>query len=175
MVPKHTIKGRDRASIISPMANSSTSITPVIVFSFPVSANATASVRKQQIITEFDSDLKVKIDYYLGYQVVVDDAMPVTGGVYDTYFIGKGAFAREDGMPQGLIGVETDRDKLASANYLINRRALVLHPLGVSFKQPSTFANNKKYAANSDLATAANWELKKDHKNVPIVCLRHKI
>lgn len=142
---------------------------------FMHSATYTSLQKKQQITTEFDSDLKVKIDYYLGYQVIVDDGMPVTGGVYDTYFIGKGAFARNDGMPQGLIGTETDRDKLASANYLINRRALVLHPLGVSFKKPAAFANNKKYAANSDLATAANWELKKDHKNVPIVCLRHKI
>lgn len=142
---------------------------------FMHSATYTSLQKKQQITTEFDSDLKVKIDYYLGYQVVIDDGMPVTGGVYDTYFIGKGAFAREDGMPQGLVGTETDRDKLASANYLINRRALVLHPLGVSFKKPTAFANNKKYAANSDLATAANWELKKDHKNVPIVCLRHKI
>ena len=142
---------------------------------FMHSATYTSLQKKQQITTEFDSDLKVKIDYYLGYQVIVDDGMPVNSGVYDTYFIGKGAFARNDGMPQGLVGTETDRDKLASANYLINRRALVLHPLGVAFKKNTGFANNKKYAANSDLATAANWELKKNHKNVPIVCLRHKI
>ena len=142
---------------------------------FMHSATYTSLQKRQQITTEYDSDLKVEIDYYLGYQVVVDDSMPVNSGVYDTYFIGKGAFAREDGMPQGLVGTETDRDKLASSNYLINRRALVMHPLGVSFKKPNAFADNKKYAANSDLATAANWELKKDHKNVPIVCLRHKI
>ena len=142
---------------------------------FMHSATYTSLQKKQQITTEFDSDLKVKIDYYLGYMVIVDDGMPVNTGVYDTYFIGKGAFARNDGMPAGLVGTETDRDKLTASNYLINRRALVLHPLGVSFKKPDAFANGKKYAANSDLATAANWELKKDHKNVPIVCLRHKI
>jgi len=142
---------------------------------FMHSATYTRLQKNQQITTEYDSDLKVKIDYYLGYQVIVDDGMPVNSGVYDTYFIGKGAFAREDGMPQGLVGYETDRDKLAAQNYLINRRALVMHPMGVSFVMPKTFTGGKKYAANADLETAANWKLAVDHKKVPIVCLRHKI
>lgn len=142
---------------------------------FMHSATYTRLQKNNQIETQYDSDLKVKIDYYLGYQVVVDDGMPVNSGVYDTYFIGKGAFAREDGMPQGLVGTETDRDSLGSKDILINRRAIVLHPRGISFKKPTAFANGKQYAANSDLATATNWELAADHKNVPIVCLRHKI
>ena len=140
---------------------------------FMHSATYTRLQKNQQIETQYDSDLKVKIDYYLGYQVIVDDGMPVTGGVYDTYFIGKGAFAREDGMPQGLVGTETDRDSLASENILINRRALVLHPLGVSWQRPQELL--QKFAANSHLETAANWRRAVDHKKVPIVCLRHKI
>lgn len=140
---------------------------------FMHSATYTRLQKNQQITTEYDSDLKVKIDYYLGYQVIVDDGMPVNEGVYDTYFVGKGAFAREDGMPQGLVGYETDRDSLASQNILINRRALVLHPLGVSWN--STAQLEKNYASNTELATAGNWTLSADHKNVPIVCLRHKI
>lgn len=140
---------------------------------FMHSATYTRLQKNQQITTEFDSDLKVKIDYYLGYQVIVDDGMPVSGGVYDTYFIGKGAFAREDGMPQGLVGYETDRDSLAANNILINRRALVLHPMGVSWKHDAKLSG--KYAANTELATAANWTLAVNHKKVPLVCLRHKI
>lgn len=142
---------------------------------FMHSATFTRLQKNQQITTEYDSDLKVEIQYYLGYRVIVDDGMPVTGGVYDTYFIGKGAFAREDGMPQGLVGTETDRDSLASKNILINRRAIVLHPMGVSFQKPESFEGGKKYASNNDLAAAANWKLAVDHKKVPIVCLRHKI
>lgn len=140
---------------------------------FMHSATFTRLQKNQQITTEYDSDLKVKIDYYLGYQVIVDDGMPVTGGIYDTYFIGKGAFAREDGMPDGLVGYETDRDKLAAQNILINRRALVLHPLGVSWKSDAALAG--KYAANGELANPANWKLAVEHKKVPIVCLRHKV
>ena len=142
---------------------------------FMHSATYTSLQRKQQITTEYDSDLKVKIDYYLGYQVVIDDGMPVTGGIYDTFFVGKGAFAREDGMPEGLVGTETDRDSLGSKDILINRRAIVLHPKGISFVKPEQFTGGKPYAANADLAAAANWRLTADHKNVPIVCLRHKI
>ena len=140
---------------------------------FMHSATYTRLQKNQQITTEFDSDLKVKIEYYLGYQVIVDDGMPVADGVYDTYFIGKGAFARVDGMPQGLVGYETDRDSLAAQNILINRRALVLHPLGVSFNAQAVLAG--KYASNSELANPTNWKLAVDHKKVPIVCLRHKI
>lgn len=140
---------------------------------FMHSATYTRLQKNQQIMTEFDSDLKVKIDYYLGYQVIVDDGMPVNSGVYDTYFVGKGAFAREDGMPQHLVGYETDRDSLGANNILINRRALVLHPLGVSWNSQATLAED--YAGNTELATAANWTLATDHKNVPMVCLRHKV
>lgn len=142
---------------------------------FMHSATFTRLQKQQKIDSEYDSDLKIKIDYYLGYRVIIDDGMPVTGGVYDTYFLGKNVFARNDGMPTGLIGVETDRNKRKSENILINRRALVMHPLGLSWKADATLTGGKKYASNADLEKAANWTLKKDHKNIPIVCLRHKI
>ena len=68
----------------------------------------------------------MKINTYLGYEVTVDDGLPcdTSTGTYTTYFMGKGAFARNDGMPQHLVGVETDRQKLKALNILINRRAL---------------------------------------------------
>lgn len=139
---------------------------------FMHSATYTYLQKQQKIETEYSSDLKIKIDYYLGYQVVVDDGMPVKEGVYTTYFIGKGAFARQDGMPSGLVGYEVDRDKLTATNYLINRRALVIHPMGISWKKVALAG---KYANNAELATAENWEMVKDHKNIPIVSLIHKI
>lgn len=142
---------------------------------FMHSATYTQLQKQQKIETEYDASLQIKINYYLGYQVVVDDGMPVASGVYDTYFLGKGVFARNDGMPSGLVGVETDRNKRKAENILINRRALVMHPLGLSWKADATLTGGKKYAANTDLEKAANWTLKKDHKNIPIVCLRHKI
>lgn len=103
---------------------------------FMHSATYTHLQKQQKIDSEYDSDLKIKIDYYLGYRVEVDDGMPYDASAKTcmTYFLGKGAFAREDGMPQGLIGVETDRKKLLAQNILINRRALIMHPRGLSWK-----------------------------------------
>nr|DAK81130.1 MAG TPA: major capsid protein [Caudoviricetes sp.] len=135
------------------------------------SATYTKLQKNQDITTQYDSDLKVEIEYYLGYRVIVDDTMPVNAGVYDTMFVGQGAFARQEGAPIGLIGTETDRDILASKDVLVNRKAFVLHPNGVSFTGSFTTA----YAANSDLETATNWKVVADLKNIPIVCLRHKI
>lgn len=142
---------------------------------FMHSATYTQLQKQQQIVTEYDSDLKIKIDYYLGYEVIVDDGMPVNSGIYDTYFLGKGCFVRNDGMLEGLVGYEIDRNKLKAENYLINRRCLVMHPLGVSFNSGATFTGGKKYASNADLEKAANWTLKEDPKNVAMVCMRHKL
>lgn len=144
---------------------------------FMHSATYTELQKQQKIETEYSSDLKIKIDYYLGYQVVVDDGMPydASGKTFMTYFLGKGVFARNDGMPQGLVGTETDRNKRKAENILINRRALVMHPLGISWNPSAQMDNGKKYASNNNLSTPANWIRKKALKNIPIVALKHKI
>lgn len=150
---------------------------------FMHSATYTSLQKQQQIQTVYNSDLKVHITTYLGYQVIVDDDMPVDlpeepgqPATYTTYFIGKGAFAREDGTPEGFITVETDRDKLAGQDVLINRRALVIHPLGCSWNTSAVLNTaTDKYPANVDLAKPANWTLGVHHKKVPIVALKHKL
>ena len=144
---------------------------------FMHSATYTQLQKQQNIDTEYDATLKIKIDYYLGYQVIVDDGMPYDASTktYMTYFLGKGVFARNDGMPTGLVGTETDRNPRIAENILINRRALVMHPLGLSWKADATLTGGKKYASNADLEKPGNWTRKKDLKNIPIVALKHKI
>lgn len=144
---------------------------------FMHSATYTQLQKQQNIETEYDATLQIKINYYLGYEVVVDDNMPydLEQNTYMTYFLGKGVFSRNDGMPAHLIGTETDRKKTKSQNILINRRALVLHPLGVSWNPSATLSGTKKYASNTDLATPENWILSKDPKNIAIVGLKHKL
>ena len=118
----------------------------------------------------------IEIETFMGYRVIVDDGMPVVDGVYDTYFMGKGAFIRQEGSPTGFIGTETDRDKLGAKNYLINRWCQIIHPRGLSFVSDGNFLNSAHpYAANADLEVAENWKLVVDHKKVPLACLRHKI
>lgn len=142
---------------------------------FMHSATYTELQKQMKIVTTYDPTKNINIRTYLNYEVIVDDGMPVNGDVYDTFFLGRGVFARVDGTPMGLVTYEKDRDKAGGKNYLINRRAMVIHPLGVSWKHTGDYDNGNKYAGNADLANPANWELATDHKNVPITVLRHKI
>ena len=137
-------------------------------------------LQKSGMITRnpiFDpSQSAVDMERYLNYTIKVDDSLPVNGGVYDTYFIGDGAFIRQDGSPMGFVGTETDRDKLGATNYLINRWCQVIHPRGISWISDGTYTNPENmYPANVDLEKPENWKLVADHKKVPIACLRHKI
>lgn len=118
----------------------------------------------------------VEIETFMGYRVIYDDGMPVTGDIYDTYILGKGCFVEQEGTPAGLVTTETDRDSLGSKNYLINRWCNVIHPRGLSWKSNGVYTNPKHmYPDNVDLAIPANWELAVDHKKVGIACLRHKL
>lgn len=118
----------------------------------------------------------VEIETFMGYRVIVDDGMPVADGVYDTYFMGKGAFIRDEGTPEGFIGTETDRDSLGGKSFLINRWAQIIHPRGLSFVSDGNFLNSAHpYAANADLELAENWKLVSDHKRVALACLKHKL
>ena len=138
-------------------------------------------LQKQGLITRnpiFDpSQSQIEMERYMGYRIIVDDGMPVTGGVYDTYILGANAFIRQDGSPVGLVGTETDRDKFTAKNYLINRWCQVIAPRGFGWvpDESTTLNSKEKYPNNTDLAAPANWRLTTHHKHVPITCLRHKI
>lgn len=184
---------------------------------FMHSATYTYLQKKQQIVTEYDSDLKINIDFYLGYRVIVDDGMPWIGytvaqstdsgaiavttsnigdiqphcattltagtsyvtkdaaATYTTYFLGSGAIIRQDGTPAGFVGTETDRDKLAATDYLINRRCMVIHPKGCSWNTGASYPNGLYYPTNAMLANPANWTLATDTKKVAMAALVHKI
>ena len=123
-----------------------------------------------------------EIQTYLGYRILVDDGMPVNEGVYDTYFLSAGCFARQDGSPAGFVGTETDRDKLGAKDYLINRRCMIVHPRGFSWNTAATLTEqfgettrSLYYPNNNHLADPANWTLATDHKKIGMACLRHKV
>lgn len=136
-------------------------------------------LQKKGMITRnpiFDpAQSSVEMERYLNYRIIVDDGMPVTDGVYDTYFLGTGSFIRQDGAPAGFIGTETDRDKLGAKDYLINRRCMVIHPRGFSWNVNATYPEGLYYPNNAMLATPENWTLATNHKKVAMACLKHKI
>ena len=137
------------------------------------SATFTA-LQKQNLIQYIPaSDSKISIPTYLGYRVIMDDTIPASGNKYTSYLLSAGAIVRGVGTPVGFVSTETDRDTLASTDYLINRQAKVLHPKGISWEGGS--AITKPTPSNSELATGTNWKRVVDGKKVGMVKLVHKI
>ena len=134
---------------------------------------AYTKLQKQNLITYIpDSRGEVVIPTYLSYEIVVDDSCPKAGDVYDTYIFGRGSFGRGEGSPVDLTSVETARDALAGEDYLITRRAFVLHPFGVKFTNANVTGVTPD---NTELADAANWEKVYPDKHIALALLRHKI
>lgn len=135
------------------------------------SATYTALQKQNLIIYIPNARGEIVMPTYLGYRVIQDDTTPVTGGVYSTYLFASGVFGRGDGTPVDLTPVETDRDSLQGDDFLINRRAFVLHPLGVAWKGTSAGAT----PTDTELETGANWERVYDKKLIGMVELKHKV
>ena len=133
-------------------------------------------LQKQNLIQyTTTSDGKIAFPTYLGYQIITDDGMPVdTSGqtpIYTTYLFAKGAIGRGEGTPVSLTPTETDRDSLAGEDFLINRRAFVLHPMGVKWKGTPAGVT----PTNAELAVGTNWERVYEDKNIGLVAIKHKI
>ena len=117
----------------------------------------------------------IKVYKPLMAEVIIDDAIPFdnTSKVASMYMFGKGAFGFVEDLT-GIIGHELGREKLKGLgdNYLVTRKQYVLHPLGISWKEPST---SPVSPTNADLGTAARWDMVKDAKNIYLAEFKFKI
>ena len=134
------------------------------------SATMAKLVKLNLIDTIRDADSPVEYSYYMGKPVIVDDAIKGTAGAHPIYFFGKGAIAFNEDTT-GIEITETDRDKVGGNDILVTRRAFVMHPRGLAWEgTPSDVT-----ASNAELATAGNWSLADNIKNVPITKLVAKL
>lgn len=117
------------------------------------------------------SDGMPRVPQYQDKSVIVDDGMPVTNGVYDTYLFGPGAIGYAEGTNSRVTATETDRKALAGEDHLINRRHFVMHPRGVKWAGSATGGG----PANSVLDDTASWTRVYEAKNVRLVRLKHRI
>ena len=139
--------------------------------------SATKSYLKKQnlIQTERDST-DVEFEVYQGRRVTVDDGCPVdANGVYTTYLFGNGAVAYGNGSPVGHVATEVDRDKQTGGgiDYLINRKAFILHPRGIAYT--GAIREHVETPLRSELAKAENWKPVYEPKQLRIVAIKHKI
>lgn len=133
-------------------------------------------LKKKELIETQRSSNNVEFDTYQGRRVTVDDGCPVDkDGVYTTYLFGNGAVAMGNGSPVGHVATETDRDKQTGAgiDYLINRKAFILHPRGIAYT--GAVREHVETPTRAELAMAANWKPVYESKQLRIVAIRHKV
>jgi hypothetical protein len=134
------------------------------------SATEAYLAKQQLIVYETSADKSVRIPYYMGKRVIVDDGLPVATGTYTSYVFGAGAV----GFAEGSIGasdLETDRDILAGDDVMTMRRRFILHPKGVKWQ--GTPAGD--FPTRTELATGTNWLRVFENKQIPIVQFKHKL
>ncbi len=80
-----------------------------------------------------------------------------------------------NGSPVGHVATEMDRDKQTGAgiDYLINRKAFILHPRGIAYT--GAVREHVETPTREELAMAANWEPVYESKQLRIVAIRHKV
>lgn len=106
-----------------------------------------------------DSEGRVNIPTFLGRQVVVDDGMPNTGGVFDTWLFAAGAVRFGSGNP--AVPTETKREPTAGngggQDILFNRVEWLLHPTGNAYIGTPPNGGPSNAATTNNLAAAASW------------------
>ena len=116
-----------------------------------------------------DSEGNLLFRTWMGKRIIVSDSLPVDTGNYTSYLFASGAIGFGEGRHP--MPVETDRDSLQGSDILINRRAFVLHPRGVSWTGTPAGVG----PTNVEVAVGTNWARVWEAKNVKIVKFKHKL
>lgn len=106
-----------------------------------------------------DSRGEVNIPTFLGRRVIVDDGLPVSSGVYETWLFGAGAIRYGTGSPE----VPTEVDRLPAAGngsgqeVLYNRVEWCMHPTGHAYIGTAAVGGPGNGTGANDLANAGSW------------------
>lgn len=102
-----------------------------------------------------DSTGSTRIPTFMGREVIVDDGMPFSGGVFESWLFGSNAVIM--GMSQPKIPTEIYRlptaGNGAGMETLLNRVEWCVHPVGYQYTPAYTVGG----PANATLALAASW------------------
>lgn len=106
-----------------------------------------------------DARGEVMIPTFLGREVIVDDGVPRTGNIYDTWLFGSGAAQLGIGAPN--VGTEVER-KAGAGNgggqdILHNRVEWAVHPTGHAYTGTAPNGGPSNAATTDNLNDAASW------------------
>lgn len=162
--------GKSFIDAMQKLGDARNSLTAVVMHS------ATKSyLDKLNLIQNIRQSDALSFDTYMGRRVIVDDGCPVDVDKYTTYLFGEGAIAFGVGNPVGLVPAEVDRDKRkgSGVNYLISRKAFIMHPRGVAWTNKNRA--NAESVSRAELKKGTNWERVYEPKQIRIVKFVHKL
>lgn len=107
-----------------------------------------------------DSLGQYNIPTFNGMLVIVDDSMPVSTGVYNTWLFGRGAVRL--GQGNARVPIETYRLPLAGngggQESLIHRWEWIIHPVGCKYAGTAPTGGPSNAATSNELAHAGSWQ-----------------
>lgn len=122
-----------------------------------------------------DSMTGASISTFMGRRVVVDDGMPSTSGVFDSWLFGSGAVRLGMGSPK--TPVETIRVPSAGngsgQEILFNRVEWIIHPAGNKYAGTAPTGGPTNAATSNNLAHAGSWQrVFSERKQIPVARLK---
>jgi hypothetical protein len=131
---------------------------------------------KKQDLIDFipDSEGDLTVPTYQGREVIVDDGMPVTSGVYTTYLFARGAVSMVNEPPENADEPYRHPDKNGGTDALYTRRKMVMHPRGVRWT-PGSGVPSSSTPSNTELGNSSNWTRVFEPQNIRIVQFKHTL
>lgn len=106
-----------------------------------------------------DSQGVVNIPTFLGRRVIIDDTMPITGSVFQTWLFGAGSVRLGVGTPR--VPTEVEREPKAGngggLEILYNRVEWAIHPVGHGYAGTAPNGGPSNAATANNLAHADSW------------------
>lgn len=102
----------------------------------------------------------VRIPTFLGREVIVDDGVPRSSGVFNTWLFGRGAIRGGMGSPK--VPTEVDRKPAAGngggQDILFNRTEWIIHPVGHAYAGTTPNGGPSNASTTNNLAHADSWK-----------------
>lgn len=106
------------------------------------------------------NDNAVRIPTFLGREVIVDDGVPRSSGVFNTWLFGRGAVRGGMGSPK--VPTEVDRKPSAGngggQDILFNRTEWIIHPVGHAYAGTPPNGGPSNASTTNNLAHADSWK-----------------
>lgn len=135
-----------------------------------------ARMQKNNLITFVpDARGEINIPTFLGRVVIVDDSMPSSDGVFESWLFGDGAIQLGLGAPKVPTEVarRPDSSNGGGSEVLYNRVEWAIHPTGHGFVAPAAKGGPSNAATTGNLAHADSWQRAySERKQIKIARLR---